>query len=128
MMATGEGLEPSRHTTQRSKLCMATNYITLLYMAVYKGNAPFSVAWQTTILTFELIDHIILKFTAPHPRFELGSPLKYCTLPIELMRHKSWGRQPSYNLRLRCLWSILPNLPSSSCFSRQHRAVLWRSL
>ena len=45
-----------------------------------------------------------------------------CQLSYRGINHE--GRQPSYNLRLRCLWSILPNLPSSSCFSRQHRRVI----
>ena len=45
-------------------------------MAVYKGNAPFSVAWQATILTFERIDHIILKFKI----YLFGAPEKESNL------------------------------------------------
>lgn len=52
-------------------------------MAVYKGNAPFSVMWQTTILTFELIDHIILKFKI----CLFGAPRRTRTFDLVLNRH-----------------------------------------
>ena len=104
-------------------------------MAVYGRIELPSRPWQGRILADERIDHIILKFKV----YLFGTPRRtrtFVTLvnnnqqlyQLSYQRHKTWGRQPSYNLRFRCLWLILPNLPSSSCFSRQHRAVLWRSL
>lgn len=56
-------------------------------VAVYGRIELPSQPWQGRILTDERIDHIILNFTWAASEARTRTPLKWCTLPIELMRH-----------------------------------------